>query len=169
MPKSAAAYPHRPDDRPNVEAAAKAWYAQARTAFAQAHDGKLDDSDRVPMVIVATAGGGIRAADRIASPRRHQEKTWRGRPAPLPLCNQRGFRRQRRRDGLQRGSRKQRRGHVRKSMRPLHEIPGRGFSRPRPRERYLQGHPCKLSARSAAGRSRRGARTGIRARKPGPA
>ena len=61
-PKSAAAYPHRPDDRPNVETAAKAWYAQAKTAFAQAHDGRVDESDRVPMVIVATAGGGIRAA-----------------------------------------------------------------------------------------------------------
>jgi hypothetical protein len=61
-PKSAAAYPHRPDERPNVETAAKAWYAQAKTAFAQAHHGKVDESDRVPMVIVATAGGGIRAA-----------------------------------------------------------------------------------------------------------
>ena len=62
VPKSAAAYPHRPDDRPNVETAAKAWYAQAKTAFAQAHHGRVDESDRVPMVIVATAGGGIRAA-----------------------------------------------------------------------------------------------------------
>ena len=61
-PESAATYPHRPDDRPNVETAAKAWYAQAKTAFAQAHHGKVDESDRVPMVIVATAGGGIRAA-----------------------------------------------------------------------------------------------------------
>jgi heme exporter protein D len=62
VPKSAAAYPHRPDDRPNVEAAANTWYAQAKTAFAQAHHGKVDENDRVPMVIVATAGGGIRAA-----------------------------------------------------------------------------------------------------------
>jgi heme exporter protein D len=62
VPQSAAAYPHRPDDRPNVETAAKAWYAKAKAAFAQAHDGKVDESDRVPMVIVATAGGGIRAA-----------------------------------------------------------------------------------------------------------
>jgi heme exporter protein D len=62
VPKSAAAYPHRPGDRPNVEAAARAWYAQAKTAFAQAHHGKVDESDRVPMVIVATAGGGIRAS-----------------------------------------------------------------------------------------------------------
>jgi heme exporter protein D len=61
-PKSAAEYPHRPDDRPNVETAAKAWYAQAKTAFALAHHGRVDESDRVPMVIVATAGGGIRAA-----------------------------------------------------------------------------------------------------------
>src|SRR5262249_20642851 len=50
------------DDRPNVQTAAKAWYSQAKTAFAQAHHGKMDESDRVPMVIVATAGGGIRAA-----------------------------------------------------------------------------------------------------------
>jgi hypothetical protein len=61
-PKSAAIYPQGPDDRPNVRTAAKAWYAQAKTAFAQAHHGRVDQSDRVPMVIVATAGGGIRAA-----------------------------------------------------------------------------------------------------------
>jgi heme exporter protein D len=61
-PESAAAYPHHADERPNVETAAKAWYAQAKAAFAQAHRGKVDESDRVPMVIVATAGGGIRAA-----------------------------------------------------------------------------------------------------------
>jgi hypothetical protein len=61
-PESAAAYPRRPDDRPNVETAAKVWYAQAKIAFAQAHQRQMDDSDRVPMVIVATAGGGIRAA-----------------------------------------------------------------------------------------------------------
>jgi hypothetical protein len=61
-PKSAATYPQGPDDRPNVKTAAKAWYAQAKTAFAQAYNGKVDESDRVPMVIVATAGGGIRAA-----------------------------------------------------------------------------------------------------------
>ena len=58
---SAAPYP-KVHERPNVETAAKAWYAQAKTAFAQAHHGKVDQSDRVPMVIVATAGGGIRAA-----------------------------------------------------------------------------------------------------------
>jgi hypothetical protein len=61
-PESAAAYPRRPDDRPNVETAATTWYAQAKTAFEQAHRRKVDESDRVPMVIVATAGGGIRAA-----------------------------------------------------------------------------------------------------------
>ena len=66
-PPSAAAYPHLPNDRPNVKDAAKAWYAQAKTAFAQAHHGKVDESDRVPMVIVATAGGGIRAAYWTAS------------------------------------------------------------------------------------------------------
>jgi hypothetical protein len=61
-PKSAATYPQGPDARPTVKNAAIAWYAQARTAFAQAHHGEVDQSDRVPMVIVATAGGGIRAA-----------------------------------------------------------------------------------------------------------
>jgi hypothetical protein len=60
--KLAAVYPHHPDERPTVEAAAKAWYAQAKAAFAQAQNGKVDESDRIPMVIVATAGGGIRAA-----------------------------------------------------------------------------------------------------------
>jgi hypothetical protein len=46
-----------PDDRPTVAVAAKAWYAQAKAAYEQAHhDGP------VPMLIVATAGGGIRAA-----------------------------------------------------------------------------------------------------------
>jgi hypothetical protein len=66
-PESAAAYPRHPDNRPNVETAAKAWYAQAKIAFAQAHHGKVDENDRVPMVIVATAGGGIRAAYWTAS------------------------------------------------------------------------------------------------------
>jgi hypothetical protein len=61
-PKSAATYPHRPDDRPNVEHAAEAWYEQAKTAFAQAQPGTVDERAPVPMVIVATAGGGIRAA-----------------------------------------------------------------------------------------------------------
>jgi hypothetical protein len=46
-----------PDDRPTVAAAARAWYAQAKTAYAKTHhDGP------VPMLIVATAGGGIRAS-----------------------------------------------------------------------------------------------------------
>src|SRR6516164_1244672 len=66
-PESAAAYPLRPDDRPNVKTAVEAWYAPAKTAFAQAHHGQVDESDRVPMVIVATAGGGIRAAYWTAS------------------------------------------------------------------------------------------------------
>jgi hypothetical protein len=46
-----------PDGRPTVAAAARAWYRQAQAAYAGA-DGK----GPVPMLIVATAGGGIRAA-----------------------------------------------------------------------------------------------------------
>ncbi len=47
----------QPDERPTVGAAANAWYEQAKTAHQNA-GGK----GPVPMVIVATAGGGIRAA-----------------------------------------------------------------------------------------------------------
>jgi hypothetical protein len=61
-PKSAAAYVREPNGRPSVEAAAKAWYEQAKAAFLKAHDGRMDENERVPMVVVATAGGGIRAA-----------------------------------------------------------------------------------------------------------
>ena len=104
-PQSAAAYPHRPDDRPNLETAARAWYAQASTAFAQAHHGKVDENHPVPMVIVATAGGGIRAAYWTATV---LEKIKGGprpeRPSPLFVRDQRGFGRQRRRDGVRRGS-----------------------------------------------------------------
>ena len=46
-----------PDQRPTVRRAARAWYQQAEAAYQQA-GGK----GPVPMVIVATAGGGIRAA-----------------------------------------------------------------------------------------------------------
>ncbi|WP_374308658.1 hypothetical protein [Methylocella sp.] len=46
-----------PASRPTVEEAAKAWYAQASAAYAPAHPGKP-----VPMLVIATAGGGIRAA-----------------------------------------------------------------------------------------------------------
>jgi hypothetical protein len=46
-----------PNERPTVADAARAWYDQAKAAYAKAHgDGP------VPMLIVATAGGGIRAA-----------------------------------------------------------------------------------------------------------
>ena len=38
-PALAAAYVHDPDNRPSVEAAAKAWYAQAKAAFLRAHPG----------------------------------------------------------------------------------------------------------------------------------
>ena len=61
-PASAAAYVHEPDRRPSVEAAAQAWYEQAKAAFLTAHGGQMDENARVPMVVVATAGGGIRAA-----------------------------------------------------------------------------------------------------------
>ncbi|ARN80980.1 hypothetical protein MCBRY_002152 [Methylocystis bryophila] len=46
-----------PQDRMTVQEAAQAWYEQARTAYGELHAG-----EPVPMVIVATAGGGIRAA-----------------------------------------------------------------------------------------------------------
>jgi hypothetical protein len=60
---SAADHPVMPDDRPTVAQAAQAWYRQARTAFAERHPGWDENSGvPVPMVIVATAGGGIRAA-----------------------------------------------------------------------------------------------------------
>ena len=61
-PTLAATYVHEPDRRPSVEKAAEAWYAQAKAAFLAAHGGRMDENDRVPMVVVATAGGGIRAA-----------------------------------------------------------------------------------------------------------
>ncbi len=46
-----------PDGRPTVAAAARAWYQQAKPAYVKAHG-----DEPVPMFIVATAGGGIRAA-----------------------------------------------------------------------------------------------------------
>jgi len=46
-----------PDERPTVAAAARAWYEQAKAAY-----GDANGKGPVPMVIVATAGGGIRAA-----------------------------------------------------------------------------------------------------------
>src|SRR5262249_6338900 len=47
-----------PETRPNVEQAALAWYAQAERAYHALHP----QTEPVPMLIVATAGGGIRAA-----------------------------------------------------------------------------------------------------------
>src|SRR4029077_1600709 len=41
VPESAAAYVHEPDQRPSVEAAAKAWYEQAKTAFVEARGGTM--------------------------------------------------------------------------------------------------------------------------------
>jgi hypothetical protein len=46
-----------PDQRPTVAVAARAWYEQAKAAYAKTHG-----DEPVPMFIVATAGGGIRAA-----------------------------------------------------------------------------------------------------------
>jgi len=46
-----------PDERPSVAAAARAWYEQAQAAYGKAHG-----AGPVPMLIVAAAGGGIRAA-----------------------------------------------------------------------------------------------------------
>ena len=46
-----------PDQRPTVTAAADVWYEQAKAAYQNA-----EGFGPVPMVIVATAGGGIRAA-----------------------------------------------------------------------------------------------------------
>ena len=59
VPASAASIPvaKLPDERPTVAAAASVWYEQAKSAHKNAgRDGP------VPMIIVATAGGGIRAA-----------------------------------------------------------------------------------------------------------
>jgi hypothetical protein len=46
-----------PDERPTVAVAARAWYEQAKAGYSEAHG-----EGPVPMLIVATAGGGIRAA-----------------------------------------------------------------------------------------------------------
>ena len=46
-----------PDKRPSISEAALAWYAQAEPAYHAVHP-----NEPVPMLIVATAGGGIRAA-----------------------------------------------------------------------------------------------------------
>jgi hypothetical protein len=47
----------KPDQRPSVSEAAVAWYAQAAPVYHAIHP-----NEPVPMLIVATAGGGIRAA-----------------------------------------------------------------------------------------------------------
>ena len=59
VPPSAAGFTvaTSPDERPTVAAAASAWYKQAEAAYGKAHG-----EGPVPMLIVATAGGGIRAA-----------------------------------------------------------------------------------------------------------
>jgi hypothetical protein len=49
--------PASPDERPTAAAAARVWYEQAKAAYGKAHG-----EGPVPMLIVATAGGGIRAA-----------------------------------------------------------------------------------------------------------
>ena len=48
-----------PANRLTVQQAAHVWYGQARKAYEKAHPGSHDS---IPMLIVATAGGGIRAA-----------------------------------------------------------------------------------------------------------
>jgi hypothetical protein len=48
-----------PANRLTVQQAAHVWYDQARKAYEKAHP---DSHDSIPMLIVATAGGGIRAA-----------------------------------------------------------------------------------------------------------
>jgi hypothetical protein len=59
VPQSAKGFlaPASPDERPTVAAAARVWYEQAKAAYGKAHG-----EGPVPMIIVATAGGGIRAA-----------------------------------------------------------------------------------------------------------
>jgi hypothetical protein len=59
VPKSAAGFSAlaSPDERPTAAAAARVWYEQAKAAYGKAHG-----EGPVPMLIVATAGGGIRAA-----------------------------------------------------------------------------------------------------------
>jgi hypothetical protein len=59
VPSSAASFSAAasPDERPTAAAAARVWYEQAKVAFRKAHG-----EGPVPMLIVATAGGGIRAA-----------------------------------------------------------------------------------------------------------
>ena len=92
-------FPPSPDERPSVDAAAKAWYEQAKTAYARSHGDRMPDGDELPMLIVATAGGGIRAAYWTAAVLEKIEKDLqaRGRHAPLPLRHKRRLRRQRRR------------------------------------------------------------------------
>jgi hypothetical protein len=47
------------NDRPTVREAALAWYSQAEAAY---HKGDNNEQKPVPMLVIATAGGGIRAA-----------------------------------------------------------------------------------------------------------
>jgi hypothetical protein len=51
-----------PPDRPTVETAFNAWYAAAAPAWKSQHADASDPGAGVPLVIVASAGGGIRAA-----------------------------------------------------------------------------------------------------------
>jgi hypothetical protein len=78
-PPSAASFPASADQRPTVAAAARAWYEQANAAHGKAHgDGP------VPMVIVATAGGGIRAAYWTATVLEKLEKDFEGEGGVRP-------------------------------------------------------------------------------------
>jgi hypothetical protein len=58
-----------PDQRPKVAVAARAWYGQAKAAYERA-----GGEGPVPMLIVATAGGGIRAAYWTATVLEHLEE-----------------------------------------------------------------------------------------------
>lgn len=51
-----------PNQRLRVEQAAERWYDQARDAYKRSHGDALDANHKLPLLIVATAGGGIRAA-----------------------------------------------------------------------------------------------------------
>ena len=83
-----------PNQRPTVADAAQAWHAQAKAAY----EGK----GPAPMLIVATAGGGIRAAYWTATVLERLEDDFcgAGQRPPLSLRHQRRLWRQCRRRGL---------------------------------------------------------------------
>ena len=149
-PQSAAAYPRVPMiDR--TWRLPRSSGTRRQAPLSSSPPRTMDEDDRVPMVIVATAGGGIRAAIG----RRWSLKNQGGpRPewlSPLSLRDQWGFGWQRRRDGVRRGSCQQRRDLVRRNLRAGDRVPNRGLPCADPRERDFQGHTRKLPSRSRAG------------------